>query len=380
MGTAMLGFDNYVNGYTAAVLGGSASTVLGAYITVQGALNARSDSANSFIAGGISNTITSSTNALVAGGTSNFINKSPNAGIAGGMSNSVAYGYAAVVLGGEKNTAGSYSIVAEQVYTEPGAYITIIGGTLNSASGHYHTIGGGTLNTIPNDVKDKRKADSSSNTVTGGSENTASGLGSAVVGGQLNMATGQLYSVVVGGYINTARSSYAVAVGGSRNKAYSNFATVGGGYMNKANSKFVAIPGGSRNTVNGRYAFVLGAAATVLPEQSGSLSFKDTACAPSADNTLAICADSVQVNGQELLDLFTARRELDDFAAATEEGLGQLGRSGEALGKEVAEREARIEAMSKQLHGFVELQAQHKALKAKLEHVRGLVRQQASSA
>ena len=143
--------------------------------------------------------------------------------------------------------------------------------------------------------------------------------------------------------------------------------------MNKANSKFATIPGGSRNTVNGRYSFALGAYSVISTEKSGSMSFATTACTPSGDNTLSICGNSVTINGNDVEDLFNARRQLTDAVAEVAKTFGTLEASNMALEKEVADRAEHIEAMTKQLQSFAELQAQHKTLKAKIEHVKALV-------
>jgi len=315
----------------------------------------------------------SSTYAVIAGGYSNTVKNSVAAGIAGGQENFVAYGYAAVILGGETNKVGAYFYAEEILETEPGAYCTIIGGNANTVYGNYHTLGGGLLNTVSSTVKNKRSTDSSGSTLYGGAYNTAQGIGSSLTGGYYNMATGQKFSTVVGGYINTARSSYSTVVGGSRNKAYSNFATIVGGYMNKANSKFASIPGGSRNTINGRYGVALGAKTTLTTEQSAVFNFRGDDCSAPDDNSVAICTDSMQVNGEEVLDLFSRRRELEDQAELTKKSFDGLEKSVNAMEAEFVDRQVQIDALTKQLQSYEEMRAKHEALKQTVSQVKSLL-------
>merc|ERR1719329_1280984 len=143
--------------------------------------------------------------------------------------------------------------------------------------------------------------------------------------------------------------------------------------MNKANAKFAAIPGGSRNTVNGRYSFSLGSFASISSDFSGAISLANKACTPSGEGALAICANSVTVNGNEVLDLFSRRRELEESTGLTEKSLDVLAKANAELEKSVQARAERIEMVTKQLESFAEFQAKHKALKAKIEAVKELL-------
>lgn len=143
--------------------------------------------------------------------------------------------------------------------------------------------------------------------------------------------------------------------------------------MNKANAKFSSIAGGSRNTVNGRYSLALGAYAVSAAEQSAILSFGNSIdCAPSGANSMAICADSLTINDNEVLDLFSRRRELEDAATSTQKANDVLQKSNNALQKEVAERAEQILSMTKQLESFANLQLKHSVLKEKVAHLKTL--------
>jgi hypothetical protein len=73
--------------------------------------------------------------------------------------------------------------------------------------------------------------------VSGGTRNTASGIGSSVSGGQLNTASGNGASVS-GGQLNTASGALSSVSGGFENAAEGNFSAVSGGRNRMAEGTF----------------------------------------------------------------------------------------------------------------------------------------------
>ena len=98
----------------------------------------------------------------------------------------------------------------------------LLAGEANQASGKAATVAGGTLNT----------AAGQASTVAGGYNNIANGVFSAVLGGELNVADDQRSSVA-GGYNNKADGEYSVVAGGIRNVT-GPYAQVTGGSDNSA--------------------------------------------------------------------------------------------------------------------------------------------------
>ena len=142
--------------------------------------------------------------------------------------------------------------------------------------------------------------------------------------------------------------------------------------MNKGNAKFTAIPGGSKNTLNGRYAFSLGGGARIADDNAASLSLDGSSCVPPGPNSMSICASRFEVNGNDVIDLFYRRRELEEAATGRVKVVGELVKAHGELEKEFYEREQRIETMLKQLQSYTQMQEQHKLLKATLEQVKSL--------
>jgi hypothetical protein len=94
-------------------------------------------------------------------------------------------------------------------------------------------------------------------TVTGGDDNTASGIASSVSGGRSNTASGLLASVA-GGQGNEASGEVATVTGGRVNRAEGQEASVSGGQGNVASGQGASVSGGMLNLSTGLMTSVLG--------------------------------------------------------------------------------------------------------------------------
>lgn len=82
--------------------------------------------------------------------------------------------------------------------------------------------------------------------VSGGRENTASAINGSVSGGLSNIAGGQ-FATVAGGRSNDASGYVAAVSGGNDNTASGDYASVSGGQSNIAGGQFASVSGGGRN-------------------------------------------------------------------------------------------------------------------------------------
>jgi len=102
-------------------------------------------------------------------------------------------------------------------------------------------------------------ASATGSAITGGRNNTSSGVDSFVGGGISNVASGDK-STIAGGYDNEASGEESFVGGGDNNRARGTDSTVGGGYSNyvTTSANFSTIAGGSTNTVGQLYSTVGG--------------------------------------------------------------------------------------------------------------------------
>lgn len=121
-----------------------------------------------------------------------------------------------------------------------------------------------------------------------GTDNQASGAGSAASGGNLHLAAGDFSTIaggfsnetdddestVSGGLGNAATAEGATVGGGNSNLSSQQFATVGGGDGNFATGVDASIPGGHGNTASGQYSFAAGVLASA--EGVGSFVWADS--------------------------------------------------------------------------------------------------------
>ena len=96
-------------------------------------------------------------------------------------------------------------------------------------------------------------------TVSGGSNNTASGDDSSVLGGLKNTASGYKSSVS-GGYRNIASGNHSSVSGGELNTASGGFSTVSGGSNNTAIGKCSSVSGGESSMALGNSSWAAGGA------------------------------------------------------------------------------------------------------------------------
>jgi hypothetical protein len=173
---------------------------------------------------------------------------------------------------GTPNLVGGYSgnSVTEGVY---GAVIAGGGesGEVNRVTDIYGTVGGGRNNQAGKTIG--VIGFSSFATVSGGLENTASGLVATVSGGYDNTASGN-YATVGGGIGNDASSLASTVGGGDHNTASGYAATVSGGYDNTASGIYATVPGGRDNDAVGDYSFAVGQRARAL--SSGAFVWADS--------------------------------------------------------------------------------------------------------
>jgi hypothetical protein len=94
-------------------------------------------------------------------------------------------------------------------------------------------------------------------TVSGGSENTASARASTVGGGAHNHAS-SAYDTVGGGWMNTTSGSSATVGGGRENHADGLYATVAGGGGSTASGWSATVAGGYQNNAVGDFTFAAG--------------------------------------------------------------------------------------------------------------------------
>ncbi len=209
---------------------------------------------------------------LVGGYVNNslFNNSAVGATISGGGNydsvNRVSDSYG-TVGGGAGNWAGDSAPSPDSA-----PYATISGGFNNTASGILSVIGGGYYNI----------ASGSRATIGGGQLNNATDSWTTVGGGYHNTSNAR-YATVGGGLENNANNQYATVAGGTNNTANSDRATVGGGGNNAASSSYATVPGGQNNVAGGPYAFAAGRNAQAILDGSfvwgDSLDYNVTATA-----------------------------------------------------------------------------------------------------
>ncbi len=150
------------------------------------------------------------------------------------------------VAEGECDAAGasaSSSCVGVGPDLATGEADTVSGGAENTASGLWASVSGGVLNT----------ASGTWSSVSGGEGNTASGGGAASVsGGEGNTASGETASVS-GGDSNTASGDLSSVSGGGNNDASAFESSVSGGAMNTASGQYSSVGGGENQAATELY-------------------------------------------------------------------------------------------------------------------------------
>ena len=256
-------------GTQSTVSGGSVNTASGDYSSVSGGTANTASGSYSSVSGGSSNT--ASDFSSVSGGSYN-----------------VADGYFSSVSGGGWNTASGdlASVIGGRYNEASGDYSSVAGGggessvDGNVAFADYSAILGGKDNLAGDPALTDHDIGTQS-TVSGGNNNTASGFASSVSGGWYNLAfadssailggydnlTGDpaltdhdigTQSTVSGGYDNTASGMEASVSGGIDNTASGNYASISGGRYNEASGNYASVSGGRFNEASGDNSSVAG--------------------------------------------------------------------------------------------------------------------------
>lgn len=249
-----LGHNNLANGFNSMILGGEDNQLSGGVVpppgspfglpfydygsmAIGGKNNSSTTSQLSFLGGGENNAITNSEGTLILGGDGNQSLKTGSGGsmVLGGYHNLLNNTVNASIIGGYNNAITSSSLS----YT--------IGDS---------AIGGGYFNSLSTGTT----ANSSSNIITGGRENsitTANIRYSSITGGRQNTINAD-YGTICGGYLNQVQTAYGTICGGYSNRTTWSFPNVSGGRENIANSTWASVSGGYLNNASNRASSVLG--------------------------------------------------------------------------------------------------------------------------
>jgi len=240
------GYENVASGPYGSVSGGQSNIAQGYYASVTGGLGNDVSGTYASLSGGQANSATGYA-AAVSGGRENIASGNWSSVVGGGGSEASygneAFAHYSVISGGRANLAGDPAKVDHNL----GERALVSGGRDNTASGLSASVNGGASNTASQNYA----------TVSGGYFNTASGYYASVSGGGSNTASGS-HSSVSGGSHNTASGSDATASGGAYNDASTSSASVCGGYSNTASGDYATVSGGEDNTASGRSASVSG--------------------------------------------------------------------------------------------------------------------------
>tara|TARA_B110000285_G_scaffold222628_1_gene277045 strand:+ start:802 stop:2769 length:1968 start_codon:yes stop_codon:yes gene_type:complete len=285
------GKNNCVEGVVAGFIGSGCNNKIcnnaigyGRQAVIVGGVSNKTDQDNSFIGGGVCNSIVGYYNSysVIVGGHCNFVG-GPGIFIGSGKKNT-ANGYYSSVVGGRINTAsatyssvvggqqnsvklGRNSFIGGGIFnTGSASYSSIVGGKQNYTSGggtnqKHKFIGGGTLNKVGvNNGGDNAQGYNSS--IVGGFTNRVY-QASAFIGGGKNNTVYSYYGdngVIVGGDSNIigAYTNNAAIVGGKLNKVTANNGFIGGGCCNVIANSCSTIGGGCCNSVYGMFDFIGG--------------------------------------------------------------------------------------------------------------------------
>jgi hypothetical protein len=154
------------------------------------------------------------------------------------------------VVIGEWNNFSSFGGLVVGFYNEvSGIFASVSGGSQNIASGRLASVSGGLFNRVSGSFA----------SVSGGNDNTASGGTSSVSGGIGNMASGDFASSVSGGRINVASGEDSAVSGGQQNTASGFAASVSGGFENIASGELSSVSGGRNRNTPGEFNWAAGA-------------------------------------------------------------------------------------------------------------------------
>jgi hypothetical protein len=173
-------------------------------------------------------------------------------GLVVGRFSSIAAPYASVSGGyhGQVKPGAEFGAISGGAdNTVTGIQASISGGLTNLASGRFSSIGGG----------DNGEASGTSTHISGGSRNKVSGTAAAINGGFWNEAPATC-STVSGGAYNKSTGNYSSVTGGTSNEAQGENSAISGGRENIAQGFIASVSGGRFNwamaessTVSGGY-------------------------------------------------------------------------------------------------------------------------------
>jgi len=243
-GGLVAGRSNTISGAYASVSGGAYNTASGSYASVSGGAYNTASGSYASVSGGYGNMASGSYASVNGGG---YNTASANVTSVSGGDHNRASAYNASVSGGRNNIAsGDYSFIGG------GGGVNVEDG--NQAFANYSAILGGFRN-ISGDPDLSYHNIGEKSTVSGGAENTASGLYASISGGVQNTAS-SIAASVSGGRLNTASDFQSSVSGGQNNTASGSQSSVSGGRNNIASGDYSFIGGGGGvNVEDGNQAF-----------------------------------------------------------------------------------------------------------------------------
>jgi hypothetical protein len=190
---------------------------------------------------------------------------------------------------------------------------TISGGSDNTASGYFSFIGGGQHNNISYyscfNVIGGGTTNSTSgcnSVIAGGSNNTAAGLNPVISGGQYNCVSGGVNlqnATISGGSNNSATDTGTTIGGGAGNYVAGNYSVVAGGESNCALgncfvTKHITIGGGGYNTASGSHTTISGGCKNIAGSRLTTIGggLCNFACNATPNNATGAVANGIGAN------------------------------------------------------------------------------------
>merc|ERR1711937_683870 len=115
----------------------------------------------------------------------------------------------------------------------------------------------------------------------------------------------------------------------------------------------------------GYYAKALGDFSVAIGLNSDSSS----PCTVSDDYSVGTCADAVEVNGNDMLELFSSRRALDERHEAVDKQATELGKMHSALSKVFASQDVELKALDEKMDAFDAMVKEFAAMEAELQSI-----------
>lgn len=157
-----------------------------------------------------------------------------------------------VIIGDSHNYTSYGSLIAGLKNTVNSGWSTVSGGTNNEASGRFSAVTGGGGVGFPN------RAQNYASVISGGAANLAQGDWSSISGGYQNKTTCGSVCSVTGGQNNEASANYSAVTGGLSNQASASYSAVTGGQDNQARGAYTSVNGGRFNQAIGNHSSISG--------------------------------------------------------------------------------------------------------------------------